>query len=180
MSRIPPVNPATASPEQKELFATIKKAIGGVPNLLATLGQSTAAAQAYLAFSQALSHGVLSSVVREQIALTVGQANACNYCLAAHTALGARAGLTAEQIQLARHGQSSDPRTTGLLTLARRIVETRGLVSDGDLAAARSVGASDAELTEVVANVALNLYTNYFNHVAETTVDFPAAPALAA
>ncbi|MSR64085.1 MAG: carboxymuconolactone decarboxylase family protein, partial [Planctomycetes bacterium] len=54
----------------------------------------------------------------------------------------------------------------------------RGLVSASDLAAVRAAGFGDDAIAEVVANVALNLFTNYFNHVAGTAVDFPAAPAL--
>ena len=34
-------------------------------------------------------------------------------------------------------------------------------------------GYSDAEITEIVSHVALNIFTNYFNHVARTEVDFP-------
>ena len=42
----------------------------------------------------------------------------------------------------------------------------------------QAAGVSDAEITEVVANTALNLLTNYFNHVADTVVDFPLAEEL--
>ena len=147
--------------------------MGAVPNLIATMGQSVAATKAYLAFSQALSHGVLSGPSREQIALTVAEANGCTYCLAAHSALGARAGLTAEQIARARRGHSTHAHTAALLALARLIVEHRGRLDDAALATARLAGVTDAEITEVVANVALNVFTNYFNHVNDTVVDFP-------
>ena len=42
----------------------------------------------------------------------------------------------------------------------------------------RDHGFTDGDLAEVVANVALNIFTNYFNHVAETDIDFPKAEAL--
>ncbi len=37
----------------------------------------------------------------------------------------------------------------------------------------RAAGLTDAEITEVIANVALNVFTNYFNLVAKTELDFP-------
>ncbi len=180
MSRIPSVTYALATPAQTELFASVQKAMGAVPNLISTMGHSVAATKSYLAFSQALSHGILSGPIREQVALTVAEANGCNYCLAAHTALGSRAGLTAEQIAQARRGLSTHAHTAALLALARLLVEQRGRIDDAALATARLAGVTDAEITEVIANVALNVFTNYFNHVADTPVDFPAAPVLAA
>ena len=67
-----------------------------------------------------------------------------------------------------------------LLRFARTVVEKRGVVEDADLAAVREAGNGDAEIAEVVAHVALNIFTNYFNNVAGTTIDFPKAPALTA
>lgn len=60
------------------------------------------------------------------------------------------------------------------LRLARAIVEARGHVSDADVGAAHDAGLSDAEIAEVTAHVALNVFTNYFNSLAGTEVDFPA------
>jgi alkylhydroperoxidase family enzyme len=59
--------------------------------------------------------------------------------------------------------------------MATLIVEKRGRVSDEDVARVRYAGHTDAEIAEIVANVAVNIFTNYFNHVAETEVDFPPA-----
>ena len=35
----------------------------------------------------------------------------------------------------------------------------------------------DAEIAEVVAHVAVNIFSNYFNHIAATEVDFPEVEA---
>ena len=121
----------------------------------------------------------LSAKVRELIALTVGEANQCQYCLSAHTALGKMAGLGDEEIADGRRGASTDRKTEAVLRFARKIVTERGFVKDDDLATVRAAGVSDAEIAEIVANTALNIFTNYFNHVAETEIDFPAAEKLA-
>lgn len=178
MERITPVNPQTAEGRAKELLDAVKAKLGVVPNMTRSMAASPAILDAYLGFSGALGHGVLPAKVREQLALAVGEANHCDYCVAAHSALGKRAGLTERAILDSRTGQSEEPRTGALLRFARTLVEKRGLVTDADVAAVREAGYGDAEVAEVVAHVALNVFTNYFNTVAGTTIDFPKAPAL--
>ncbi len=177
--RIPAIDPATTSGKAKELLDAVKGKLGMVPNMMRTMVQSPAALEGYLAFSGALGHGVLDAKAREQIALAVGQNNSCDYCVAAHSAIGKMVGLNADEITGARSGRSADAKRTAILALASRINETRGNVTDADIKAARAAGVTDAELAETVANVALNIYTNYFNHIAATQIDFPKAPALA-
>lgn len=176
MPRIPTISDPTA--QTRDQLEAVRKRLGKVPNMMATMAQSPAALDGYLAFSGALGNGALNAKTREQIALTVGQANACDYCLAAHTAIGGMLGLTQDQIVGARSANAGDAKNAATLKLASRIVETRGNVSDADVKAARAAGLTDGELAEVVANVALNIYTNYFNHVAATEVDFPRAAAI--
>ena len=177
-SRIIALDPSQATGKNAELFAAVKSKLGVVPNLMRTLGQSPAALEAYLGFSGALAHGVLSAKVREQLALAIGETNACDYCLSAHSLLGKGAGLSPEAIIDARRVHAAEPKTDALLKFAAAVVEARGLVSDDALAAVRAAGASDAEIIEVVAHVALNTLTNYTNHVAQTAIDFPKAAAL--
>ncbi len=180
MSRITPIAPENATGQSKDLLAAVKSKLGMVPNLMRGLAHSPAALNAYLQFSGELARGVLPAKTREQISLAVGEANECGYCVAAHSTLGKMSGLNAEQITDARRGTAVDPKTNAILHFSRKTVEARGHVSNDDLSALRAAGASDAEITEVVANVALNIFTNYFNHVAETVIDFPKAEPLAA
>jgi len=180
MPRIQTINADSASTEQKQILAGVQQAMGLVPNLISTLAQSPAAAHAYLAFSGALAKGSLPAKLREQISLVVGEANACEYCLAAHTLLGGKAGLSQDEVLAARTAASADPKTAAALMFAQKLVSERGGVSDADVAGLREHGFTDGDITEIVANTALNIFTNYFNHVAGTVVDFPAAPKLTA
>jgi uncharacterized peroxidase-related enzyme len=180
MSRITAIDPTQATGKTAELFTAVKGKLGVVPNLMRTLGQSPAALEAYLGFSGTLAKGVLPAAVREQLALAIGESNACDYCLSAHTLLGKGAGLTPEAIVEARRSQAADAKVDALLKFAAAVVAARGLVSDEALAAVRTAGASDAEIIEVVAHVALNTLTNYTNHVAQTVIDFPRAAPLPA
>ena len=173
MPRIRPVDPNTADPEVQKVLASVRRTMGTVPNLISTMAASPAVARAYLSFSRELSTGALPPRLREQVALAVSEANGCGYCLAAHTALGRGVGLSQEETRNARRGSSGNPRERAALAFALEVVQKRGAVSDGDVERFRQAGYSEGEVGEIVAHVALNVFTNYFNLVAQTEIDFP-------
>ena len=179
MPRLQPVTKETADAETVDLLEAVTKKMGKVPNIVGTMANSPAVGNAYLGFSQALAGGKLPSRLREQIALVVGETNHCEYCVAAHTALGRGAGLTREETLAARRGEATSEKEQAALTFARSIVQEKGWIADEDFQAVQEAGYNDGEIAEIVANVSLNLFTNYFNHVAGTEVDFPAPPELA-
>jgi uncharacterized peroxidase-related enzyme len=178
MARIDPVE-RNANSKTRELLGAVEKTMGMVPNMISTMAQSPVVAQAYLGFSRDLAGGSLPAALRERISLAVSEVNQCNYCLSAHSFLGSKAGLSESDLLDARHGTASDEKTNAALVFARKIVEDRGNVSDEDVEEVRRAGYTDGEIAEIVANVVLNIFTNYFNHVAETEVDFPLVRSLA-
>lgn len=173
MQRIQAVDPASATGQAKQLLDGVQKKLGMTPNMVRTMAASTAVLNAYLSFSGALASGLLSAGLREQIALTVGEANGCGYCLSAHSALGKLAGLTEETIRTSRQGKSDDEKTRAALQFAQALVIQRGEVPDVELRTLIAAGWNEGEVAEIVANTALNIFTNYFNHVARTEIDFP-------
>ena len=177
MNRINQLDPVSATGKTKQLFDGVQAKLGIVPNLFRVLGNSPAALDGYLSFSGALAGGVLNAKVREQIALAVAEINDCSYCRNAHAFIGGKVGLTAREIADARQVSSTDERTAAILDLARSIVVQRGELSETEFKAARAAGLTDAEIVETTANVALNILTNYVNHIARTVVDFPEAPS---
>jgi uncharacterized peroxidase-related enzyme len=177
MPRIDALDPAAADPRAQTLLAGVRQSLGVVPNMMRTMAQSPAVLDAYLAMSGALARGRLGRRLGEQIALAVAEANGCHYCAAAHTYLGKAGGLTDAEADAARDGRADDARAAAALTLAGAVVAARGHVADADLDRARDAGLSDGEIGEVVAHVALNAFTNYFNSVAGTEIDFPAVRA---
>ena len=179
MPRIQPVNPEQADAKTTELLKAVKSKMGKVPNLISTMAQSPAVANAYLGLSQSLGSGSLPPQLRDQIALVVGEPNSCQYCVSAHSALGRGAGLTEESVIAARKASASQAKENTALTFAKKLVDNRGHVTDEELSKLREAGYSDGDICEIVAHVAMNIFTNYFNHVAETEIDFPVAPALA-
>ena len=178
MPRIHQVVPETATGKAGELLAAVRSKLGLVPNMTRAMANAPAVLDGYLLFSGALGKGELPAKNREQIALAVGQANGCDYCLAAHSAIGKMVGLSHDQILDSRRGTSVEPKAAAIVQFARQVLDKHGSVTDADLAQARIAGLDDAAIAEVVANVALNIFTNYFNHVAETDIDFPKAEPL--
>jgi uncharacterized peroxidase-related enzyme len=173
MPRITPIEPADASGKVKQLLDAVHKKLGLTPNLMKTLAASPAALEGYLTLTAALAGGALDTRFREQIALVVAQTNACEYCLAAHTALAALGGLQPDEIAGSRAARATDSKRDAGLKFARAVVLERGQVSDAAVANVRTAGFDDTEITEIVANVAVNIFSNYINNVAQTVVDFP-------
>jgi uncharacterized peroxidase-related enzyme len=180
MSRLKQIPTETAGDRARTLLEAVKSKLGLVPNMTRAMANSPAVLDAYLQFSGALGKGSLSAKVREQISLAVAQANGCDYCLAAHSAIGKAVGLTGEQVRDSRLGTAVDPRADALIRFAVKVVQSRGHLSDADLDDVREAGFGDGAVAEVVAHVALDLFTNYFNNVARTDVDFPNAAPLTA
>lgn len=173
MPRLKALQTSEAEPRAKDLLDGVQKKLGMTPNIMRTMANSPAVLEAYLGFSNALATGGLKPKLREQIALTVAEINRCEYCLSAHAALGKMVGLSNEEIADSRRGVSPDRKTEAVLQFASKVVTEHGWVSDDDVASLRAVGATDAELAEVVGVVALSIFSNYFNHVAGTKLDFP-------
>lgn len=143
---------------------------GALSNMVQTLAQSPRAIEGYVHFNRTLAHGKLGSKFREQIALAVAQANRCEYSLSQHASLARRLGLTDAEILASREARGTDMKTRVALQFAQSLVTRSGGWEAGDL---RDAGYSDAEIVEIVSQIALNVFENYFNHVAKTDLDFP-------
>lgn len=179
MTRIQPPDPAKVPERSQKILDAIKAKSGRVPNIFKTMAHSPVALQAYMGLSEALANAKLPLKVREQIALTLAEDNQCLYCLAAHSAIGKHAGLTPEEIEGARRAQAADPKTNAILLLAKKLSSHRGNITDAEFEAARRAGCSEEDIFETLTVVTLNLFTNYFNHVADPAIDFPQVPPLA-
>ena len=173
MPRLNTVNPETAQGKAKLLLDGVQKSLGMTPNIMRMLANSPAALEAYLGLMKALGGANIDGKTREAIALATSGANGCDYCASAHTAIGKTLGLSDEEAQLNLYGRSSEPARSAALQFTRAIVEKRGWVNDRDLEQVREAGFGDAEITEIVATIAMTTFSNYFNHIAETEIDFP-------
>ena len=174
MSRVPLIDAGNATGERQTLLAQIHGAFGATPAMFRAVANSPAALKSMWGSFGALGAGSIDTKLGEQIAVAVADRNACEYCLAAHTMLGRKAGATPEELAAAQAGESSDPKTAAALRFALKLVEARGQVSDADVRAVRDAGFTDEQIVEILAHVALNLFTNYVNVAFAVPLDFPA------
>jgi uncharacterized peroxidase-related enzyme len=177
MSAIPALDPALAPADAKATLTAVNAALGMTPNMFRVAANSPAVLNGFAQMSGSLAKGKLRAKARESIALLVAQENGCDYCLSAHTVLGKGAGLSDEDVRAARENAAGDEHLQAILSLAATIVRTRGAVGPDAVADAKAAELDDAEIVETIANVALNIFTNYLNIVAATEIDFPVVRA---
>jgi len=178
MSLINPLTHAEASPQTRQLFDTLSHKIGKVPNVYAVAGHSPATLKGVLDFSETLGGGELTGKEVEAVALVVGEENGCDYCVSAHTVVGKMQGFSEADTVAVRDGSIRDEKLSALTNLAREIVATRGRPSELSVQCFFDAGYNQGALVNVLGLVALNTFTNYTNHIAQTPIDFPAAPEL--
>jgi len=165
------------SPANQAIFDKLQKALGFVPNLYATFALSEHALGTYLAFQNAKSS--ITGRAREVINLVVSQVNGCEYCLAAHTALGAMVGFSPEQIlEIRRGGASFDPKLDALAQLVKQVALERGHADPALVDAFFAAGWTQENLVDTLVVIGDKVVSNYLHSTTQIPVDFPAAPAL--
>jgi len=171
--RIPSVDPTTVSGPNKRNFDILRSALGFIPNMALAMAQSPAVLHGYLSLRVALTKGRLGKRLGEELALTLAGTNGCEYCASVHSARGKLAGLEERDVAAALQGKAEDAREAAALKFAGAVVERRGRIDDADFKAVTDAGFTPGEVSEIVAHVALNTLTNYFNNVARTEIDSP-------
>jgi len=174
MPRIAALTESNIPDAAAPLLKGVKQKLGRVPNIYTTVAHAPAVLKGMLSAGGALGETSLSGALREQIALAVGGANRCDYCAAAHTAIGKMNGLTDEQTQAALAGTADDAKAQAAIDFARAILDREGFVTDEQIAAVKDAGYNEQQVIEILAVTAYNIFTNYINHLAETDIDFPA------
>ena len=180
MSYLPQVDPQQAPDATARQFRQIESAFGALPNMFRTIGNSPAALESMWTSFGALGEGKLDAALGEKIAVLIADMNRCEYCLAAHTLMGQKAGASEAEMSEAQAGRAADPRTKAALTFAAKLVEARAHVSAEDVEAVRNAGFDDGEIAEILAHVALNIFTNYTNVAFAVPLDFPAVSFVSA
>lgn len=161
--------PAASQPQIDQ----IQQAFGATPNMFKAVANSPVALQSMWTAFGALGKGTLGAKLGEQIAVAIANRNRCEYCLAAHTVLGQKAGASSAEMSAAQTGQSGDARTATALAFVLKVVEQRAQITDSDVVSLREADFGDEQIVELMAHVALNLFTNYINVALDIPVDFP-------
>ena len=168
------VDPSGAPERTKELLEGAEKRLQRSSNMMRVMANSPAILGAYLRFNQAFEETKMTAKLRALITTAVAEVNGCDYTLSVAMVLGRHVGLSTQELNAAREIEASDPKTAAALSFAARLVQERGRVPAVEVEQLRAYGFSDEEIVEIVALVALNIFRNYLNLVAETEIDFPA------
>ena len=176
MSRLSVPNLESDAGPSGQVYAQIKKTIGSVPNTFAAIAaHGPAALKSVLAADAVLASGSLSKRDQETIKLIISGVAGCDYCVAAHSQLSKLAGLKPEELKNIRHGRpTGDAKRDALARFVRTLADTSGTVSDEEFAAIKAAGYSDAQLVEISLAFATTVFTNVFNRINDTEIDFPA------
>jgi uncharacterized peroxidase-related enzyme len=176
MSRIKTPAIETATGETAEVYARIKQLAGGVPNTFATIGaHSPASLQAVLNADAVLAASSLTKQDQETIKLVVSVVAGCEYCVAAHSLLGKLGGLTPDVLKALRDGQpTGDEKRDALSRFVTVLTKTRGTIPETAFTAIKHAGYTDAQLVEISLAIAVTVFTNVFNRLNDTVIDFPA------
>jgi uncharacterized peroxidase-related enzyme len=177
MSRLHTIALSEATGRAAELFAAVKGSIGKVPNSYIGIGgNSPVALEAVLNLEASLKKSSLSAQDIEVVKLVVSHTTGCDYCLAAHTLMGKKIGLTREAMLALRQGQpSGDTRNDALAKFTLHLLTTSGTVAADVVAAVRQAGVTDAQIVDATMAVASIAFTNLFNRINDTALDFPVA-----
>ncbi len=175
MQRLSSVIPEVAEGRTKELLDTVEQAFGVIPNTVKVMANSPAVLDSFLAFSTAMGGAKIGEKLHNQVKLNTSETNSCDYCTSILSAVAPSAGLSADEILAGRTGKSEDQRIKAVLAFANDVLESRGKVSDQQLATVKEAGFDDAEIVEIVASVVLGCFTNFLNNVADTELDVPQA-----
>jgi len=160
------------STDNLPVYDAIVDSIGFMPNLFATLGLSNNGLNRYISFQNDKSS--LSNKEKEAINLIVSEVNECDYCRAAHTAIGKMNGFTDDEALEIRRGQVTfDKKLNSLVKLSQDIVNTRGHVNHKYLELFFNEGYNKGHLVDVIIQIGEKTITNYLHSITQIAIDFP-------
>jgi len=174
--RLAPLPVEAAPGEAREVLERLVARQGRATNMVRTMAHAPAVLRGYQELARALKKGELSVELREQIALAIAAQTGCEYCQAAHVRAAASAGLTSEEIAAALEGGADAAAAGAALSVAQLAARDPHAVADADVERLRALGFRDGEIAEILAHVALNLFTNIFTIVTRIEVDPAPAP----
>lgn len=162
----------TAPAAARDALAATRASFGMLPNLERVMAGAPALLASYSAAWELFDQTSLSPVERQVVYQTANFANDCTYCVPWHTLLSEKAGMAPEVIAALRAGSAlPDARLDALHRFARRLIDTRGKLDDGETQAFFAAGYEPQQAMEVVLGLAIKLMSNFTNSIAGTPLD---------
>ncbi len=173
MSRVATIKQEEATGLVKSLYTTLISRIGHVPNIFLTMANSPEALAAFVQMQKCAAMSSLPEDIKSYISLAMAEANECQYCLSAHSAIAKSIGLQESDILKARSGAADNKKNDQILKFVKSVVQKRGAVSDKEVQDLKAQGVTDREICDIILLISLNNFSNYFNKINNTDIDFP-------
>lgn len=175
MSRLSTTHPSSAQGTTSEIYASIKKAAGIVPNVYATIGtHCPTGLKTILELDKVIEGSTLSEAELAAIRLKVSTNAFCNYCITAYAFLGQFAGLSKATIENIRTAQpTSNTKIDHLLDFVCTLITSKGVVDFSSVQTLLNAGYTENNLIEICLVVSNTTFINLVNRVNNTTIDFP-------
>jgi AhpD family alkylhydroperoxidase len=168
---------ATHTPESAPALAAdglrlLQATVGLVPNLAATMAESPALLNGFLALRGLYAQTGFSGGEVQVLSLTAAVENDCSWCVAFHTAMALKEGVDRQAVDALRRGDApADVRLSALSRFARAMVRNRGAVDAPTQLAFLAAGYSQRQALDVVMSMAFSLMANYAAHLTHPTLD---------
>lgn len=173
MQTLTSIDLANANAKSQQLLESFQQRRGRIPNMVRVMAHSPAILQAYLDFNHAFEQTRMTPKLRALIAVSLAQLMGCEYVLSIAAALGTREGITVEEFEAARKGESQDPKIAAALGFARHVIQQQGKASAEETNRLRKAGYDEEEIVEIIGAIVLMVFRNYFNLIVQTEVDYP-------
>jgi uncharacterized peroxidase-related enzyme len=172
------VHTIDSAPESsKEAMRQLQANVGFVPNLAAAMAESPGLVNGFVAMLDVYQRGTFTPGEIQVLSLTSAYENGCAWCMAFHSALALKAGVSPESVEALRYGRAPvEPGLGALSDFARTLIDRRGAVDAADLKRLTDAGYTRAQALEVVLGLAISLMANYAGHLTDPPVDGPFQP----
>lgn len=163
---------ATAPAEALPHLAAARERMGFLTTLNAVMAESPQLLAGYTALAQQFAASSLPKPAQQVVLLTASVANACPHCVAAHSTLALRAGLTTDDVNALRKATTlQDPSLDAVRRLTQAIVDKRGWADEQNIADFLAAGHTRRQILDVVLGIGMKTLSNYTNHIAHTPLD---------
>lgn len=172
MSRFTTHTLETAPAEGRETLQAVNKAYGFIPNLIANMVESPAAAKAYTTLTGIFEETSFSPTEQQVVQLTISRLNGCEYCVAAHSTIAGMQNVDEDIVAAIRDDKPiADDKLEALRQLVQKLDKKRGWLDDNDIEAFEKAGYTKEQVLDVVLGVAMKTISNYTNHITGTELD---------
>jgi uncharacterized peroxidase-related enzyme len=172
MSKFTVHNIETAPEKSKPALEKLIKSVGTVPNLAGAMAESPALIDGFVTLRSIWQNSSFSPLEREVVAATNAVANECKYCVAIHSTFALKEGIDDGDLGRIRAGESpTEPRLKALSEFARKMMISRGRLSETDLEQFLDTGFTKNQALEVVVGAAVSVLANFANHLTDAPLD---------